>query len=183
MPVRAKHPESQPVSIRGRHPSLSSADVYTSRNTAHSREFYGGRLLLVSFLPLERLASLPFTNSILRLQFVRNFERRHRAIFAIGRPLMQESKLFKECSGEDLAIHSANFTCLFEVYKFDVWRVRNCDETGANLERKVTGSSTRRRYFERHSTRDRKIAEFKNAHRVTMLPVMSTAGDIGPSMF
>lgn len=139
--------------------------------------------ILVSTLPDERRKKMPFKKGRPSAKYCRGFRKRHASRLRFGRPLRQESKRFAACSAENLTSHFATLSVLIERYKFDAERIWNLDETGATPDKDVNGRSSSRRFLDRRGSQDLKIAEFRRTHRVTMLPVISAAGQLGPTLF
>lgn len=114
---------------------------------------------------------------------MRKFKLQHRDRLFSVRPYIQEENCTRACKAEVFASHFGNLAKLLEVSKLDAVRVWSCNETNAMPERNVTGRTTQRKYFDMKGARDLKIAEFKNAHRVTMLTVVNAVGEMGPTLF
>ena len=86
-------------------------------------------------------------------------------------------------NGETLTSHLANFEKLFQKYQFDAERIWNLDETGATPGKDVEGRSSSRPILRRHDSKDIKIGQFLNVHRVTAMTVISAAGKRYPTLF
>eukprot|EP00171_Calliarthron_tuberculosum_P002273 IDg2273t1 len=139
--------------------------------------------ILVSTLPLERRAKIAFKEGRPSTKYCRGFKKRHATKLRFARPLRQESKRFAACNAEILTTHFATLSVVMERYAFDAQRIWNLDETGATPDKDINGRSRCRRFLDRRGAQDLKIAEFRRTHRVTMMPVISAAGQCGPTLF
>lgn len=139
--------------------------------------------ILVSALPDERRARMLFKQGRPTVKYCRSFRKRHAHRLRFCRPLRQESKRFAACNADSLTTHFATLSTLIERFDLDAQRIWNLDETGATPDKDVNGRSSSRRFMDRRGVQDLKIAEFRRTHRVTMLPVISAAGQNGPTLF
>lgn len=76
------------------------------------------------------------------------------------------------------AKHFAALSALVVEYGLDDEQVWNLDESGC-----TKGAKHEKRFMRRGSPKDARIAEFVNAHRMTMMLSISAAGDIGPVLY
>eukprot|EP00171_Calliarthron_tuberculosum_P002526 IDg2526t1 len=147
---------------------------------AHLEEAFA---ILISRLPDKRQRSLPFKNGRPGPRFHRNFIRRNRDRLRFARPLRQEGKRFAAANAEVLTMHFAVLGKVYDDLGVDASRVWNLDETGATPGKDVDGAPTTRHYLTRQGGSDMRVADFKQLHRITMMPVVSAAGDYGPTLF
>eukprot|EP00171_Calliarthron_tuberculosum_P023847 IDg23847t1 len=192
----AKNPPVRPDNLPrplGRPPAFAPAEEkvvvdllcrYSNRGVplarAHLEEAFA---ILISRLPIKRQRSLPFKNGRPGPRFLRNFLRRNKGRLRFARPLQQEGKRFAAANAEVLTQHFAVLGKLFEDLGVDASRVWNLDETGATPGKDVDGAPTARHYLTRQGGSDMRAADFKQLHRITMMPVISAAGDYGPTLF
>lgn len=149
-------------------------------NRQHAAEAFE---IIINRFPPARRAALPFRDGRPGAHFLRNFMKRNEDRLCFGRPLRQEAKRFTATNAEALTAHFANLARLVEDLNLDASRVWNLDETGGTPGKDISGASAPRRFLRRDGTRDVKVGDFMNVNRVTMMPVVSAAGDCGPTLF
>lgn len=147
---------------------------------AHAQEAFA---IVISRLPPARKNALRFKNARPGPRFLRNFLQRNRSRLRFARPVRQEGKRFAAASAEVLTKHFAVLGKLCDELGVDASRVWNLDETGSTPGKDVDGSATMRHYLTRGGGGDVHAADFKQMGRITVMPVVSAAGDFGPTLF
>ena len=96
---------------------------------------------------------------------------------------MQKRTRFRTVNAQTMANHFASLECLFQKYNFDTDRVWNLDETGISPSREARGFAKLQRFGRRGTQMDCITPEFGYTNRVTIMPVVSASGTIGPSLW
>eukprot|EP00178_Gracilaria_changii_P018579 TRINITY_DN531_c0_g1_i1.p1 TRINITY_DN531_c0_g1~~TRINITY_DN531_c0_g1_i1.p1 ORF type:complete len:353 (+),score=29.71 TRINITY_DN531_c0_g1_i1:40-1059(+) len=136
--------------------------------------------LFCETLPQERLQSLPFNFVNISDYFLWSFRQRHKDKLCFTRPLAQKNKRFRAVNAEALTHHFATLQRLVADYNLDGDRIFYLDEVGVTPDKDVTGVSSLRRTFPRRGSRDMVMNDYHYKNRITMMPVVSAAGDCGP---
>lgn len=191
--ARADQKNMSQASPSGRTPALAAAEEqvivdliqrYSDRGLpltrTHVRDAFA---LYIARLPAARRSQMPFRDGRPGVKFLRNFTLRHKASLRFAKPLRQEGKRFAATSADALTTHCAALEKLIKELGVDPRRIWNLDETGATPGKDVNGASSSRRYLTRGGGGDMRTAEFAAISRITMMPVISAAGDSGPTLF
>ena len=139
--------------------------------------------LLIQSMPLERRRALPFKDGVPGARFVRNFLSRHKNVLRFSKPLRQEAQRYDAVSADVLVEHFAQLETVIERHNIDSTRIWNLDECGGTPGRDVVGNTESYRIFRRNGERDYKLPEFVRTNRITLMPVISGSGDIGPPLY
>eukprot|EP00171_Calliarthron_tuberculosum_P001518 IDg1518t1 len=139
--------------------------------------------LFVSRLPPSRRAALPFRDGRPGGKFMRNFALRNRDRLRFAKPVRQDAKRFAAANADSLTSHFAALARLVHDLGVDAQRVWNLDETGATPEKEVAEAASRRRFLTRGGSGDLRLPDLGSLHRSTMMPVVSAAGETGPTLF
>lgn len=156
------------------------ADQGTPLSKLHLQE---ALVILVSRMTEDRRLRLPFRGGRPGRKFFSAFALRHKDRLRFAKPTRQEGKRFAAANAEALTTHFATFARLVEEHNLDASRIWNLDETGGTPGKDVSGACSSRKFLRRDGSRDAKAANFSNANRSTMMPVISAAGDAGPVLF
>ena len=137
---------------------------------------------IVESFPLYRRITLPFKNGQPGARFVRSFLRRHKDDLEFVKPLRQEFARFKAVNADVLSQHYSTLEHLVEKYQLDPSRIWNLDECGVTPGRDGEGDSARKHIVTRHGSRDFRSINIGYDKRVTIMPVISAAGETGPCL-
>ena len=102
---------------------------------------------------------------------------------ALGKPVRQEADRFAQVNWEVLTSDVATLKNLIEEDNLDAPRIFNLDESGVTPERDLHGVTAAERLMPRSVCRDLCMPEFRNRHRVTIMPVLSASGETAPAIF
>ena len=94
----------------------------------------------------------------------------------------QEGKRFCAVNAENLTKHFPQLYAL-KKYGSPADRIWNLDETVVSPGRDSKGRVRQRRFLRRHGASDAQLASFSHTSRITLLPSISAAGDIGSTLF
>ena len=130
-----------------------------------------------------RADKLPFKNGTPGRKFLQSFQKRHMYELIFARPARQDAIRYAACNGDTLTTNVAVLEKLTNDNKIDAKRVWNWDQSGATSGKDVIEISACKRLMGRKGMKDMILAQFLNVHRVTMMPVISAAGDGSPSLF
>lgn len=98
-------------------------------------------------------------------------------------PYLQNAKRFAATNGETLTTRCAELRQLMIEFGFDAQRIWNLDETGISPGKDVRGSACEKRMHRRGSQKEARVPVFADENRVTIIPVVSAAGVVGPSLW
>lgn len=98
-------------------------------------------------------------------------------------PSSQDAKRHRACNAQVYAKHFAALSALVLEYGLDDERIWNLDESECTPRKDTKGAKREKRLTRRGSLKDRRVAEFVNCHRMTMMPSISAAGDVGPVLY
>ena len=147
---------------------------------AHLREAVA---IMVNGTDPTRRMLLPFRRGVPGSGYLRGFRRRHKEKLAFGKPVRQEAKRFAQVNAGVLTTHFATLKKLREENNLDAPRIFNLDESGVTPERDLHGVTASKRLMPRSGCRDICMPEFRNLHRVTIMPVISASGETAPPLF
>lgn len=159
---------------------LRFADKGYPLNRQHLRE--AASVVIIS-LPTERQNQLPFKNATPGNWWIRSFYSRHKEQLKYAMPRQQEGKRFRAMNADALTSHFAQLVELRKTYCLSDSHVWNLDETGISPGRDVRGKVRQRCFFRRDGATDVQLATFSYSDRITVLPSINAAGDLGPCLF
>ena len=111
------------------------------------------------------------------------FLRRQKGDFELVKPLRQSFGRFKAVNTDVLSQHYSTLEQLVEKYQLDPFRIWNLDECGVTPGRDRDGASARKHIVTGHSSKDFRSIIIGYDKRVTIMPVISVAGETGPCLF
>ena len=107
----------------------------------------------------------------------------HKQLLQYAVPRPQEAKRHHACNAEVLTTHFASLNALVQEYGLDDEHVWNLDETGCTPGKDTTGVPRTCRFMRQDMKKDAKMEEFRRTGRITLMPVISAAGDVGLILF
>ena len=126
---------------------------------------------------------LPFKHDVPSHVYLGAFRRRHAEKIKFGRPLSQESKRFAVVNIDSLSTHFGTIEKLVNDNDIDASRIFNLDEVGICPNKDASGRLACKNIMPRRGNQDFVAPLFKYEDRVTMMPVISAAGEAGPPLF
>ena len=139
--------------------------------------------LITSNMPPERRLRLRFKNGRPGVRFIREFYKRHSTVLTFRRACPQQAVRFNAVKDESLITHFATLEKLIHEYNIDDSRLFNLDEAGASPEKNVGNKDSARRYMPRSGCHDTRMAAIANKNRITIMAVISAAGQHAPPLF
>ena len=136
--------------------------------------------IMISHMEPARRRHFPFTNERPGARFLRDFFERHSAVLMFGRPRPQEANRFQAANPEGRTTHFAVLEKLIQENNIDAAHMFNLDEAGSSLENDVGNKDTTKRILPRHGCQDAQMAHILNKNRITLMAVISAAGDHAP---
>lgn len=159
---------------------LKFADKGVPLNRLHLLE---AASIVAKTLPISEQQKLPFKNGVPGVRWGRSFLARHRSALKYAIPDAQEEKRYRAVNASTLSMHFAQLQELERKYNLTAERVWNLDETGVSPGRDSRGKIRQPVILRRHGENDAVQAGFSYKDRITFLPSISAAGDIGPCMY
>ena len=115
-------------------------------------------------------------------EWLNRFPRKHADRLSFVRPLPQEAVRYRQVNGEAITTHFATVQKLVEDNEIDASRLFNLDECGCSPAKEAGSKSRSRRYMPRRGSRDIRRADIADLAPITMMPVISAAGEHGPPL-
>lgn len=129
----------------------------------------------------ETKATVP--NNAPGKRWVRSFYQRYRSVLKEAVSDAQKQKRFLSINAKTLALHFPQLEELVDKYKLYEKRIWNLDVTGISPGRDLKEKNSGARFLRRYSKNDFQLPNFTYNNRLTMLPVVSAAGETGPLLF
>ena len=139
--------------------------------------------IIVEGMPPARRQALPFKSDGPSQYYIRIFRKRHASSLSFCKPLRQEAKRFSAVNADVLTKHFSVLEKHISENDLDASRIFNLDEAGTTPEKDITGIAAARRLMPRPGEKDVKMPQFKKLNRVTMMPIVSAAGEAAPPLF
>ena len=140
------------------------------------------KIIVDGMPPVHRLA-IPFKSHGPSRYYIRSFRNRHDSSLSFCKPLRQEAKRFSAVNADVLTKHFSVLEKLISENELDASKIFNLDEAGTIPEKDITGIVAARRLMPRRGDRDVKMPQLKKLNRVTMMPLVSAAGEAAPPSF
>lgn len=96
---------------------------------------------------------------------------------------MQEAKRFRATNADVLTTFLADIDNVIRNNNIDERRIANTDESGVTPDRDISGVGRKKVYGTRADSTQHQKVEFRNVHRVTILPVILASGNVRRPLF